>query len=44
MVQGFQDVDDVAEAYDLFGYSLSAADFNGDGKDDLAMGAPKPQV
>jgi hypothetical protein len=40
LVQGFQDVDDVAEANDLFGYSLSAADFNGDGKDDLVIGVP----
>jgi FG-GAP repeat len=44
LVQGFQDVDDVAEANDLFGYSLSAADFNGDGKDDLAMGAASEDV
>ena len=36
--QNTVDVDDVAEANDLFGYSLSAADFNGDGKDDLAIG------
>ena len=40
LVQGFEDVDDVAEANDFFGYSLSTADFNGDGKDDLAMAAP----
>ena len=36
--QNTVDVDDVAEANDLFGYSLSAADFNGDGKDDLTIG------
>lgn len=31
-------VEDVAEASDLFGYSLAAGDFNGDGFDDLAVG------
>jgi disulfide bond formation protein DsbB len=31
-------VEDVAEAFDLFGYSLAAGDFNGDGFDDLAVG------
>ena len=29
-----------AETLDLFGYSLAAADFNGDGYDDLAVGTP----
>jgi hypothetical protein len=42
--QNTVDVDDVAEANDLFGYSLSAADFNGDGKDDLAIGVPGEDV
>ncbi|MEX2300285.1 MAG: hypothetical protein WD733_05080 [Bryobacterales bacterium] len=28
------------ETFDLFGYSLAAADFNGDGYDDLAVGTP----
>ena len=28
------------EDRDLFGYALSAGDYNGDGKDDLAVGAP----
>lgn len=30
----------LAEDYDYFGTSLAAGDFNGDGKDDLAAGAP----
>ncbi len=29
-----------AEAYDRFGESLTAADFSGNGRDDLAVGAP----
>ncbi|MEB3233023.1 MAG: hypothetical protein VKJ64_18605, partial [Leptolyngbyaceae bacterium] len=29
-----------AEEFDLFGFSLIAADFNGDGYDDMAVGAP----
>lgn len=33
-------VDNAQEASDLFGYSLAAADFNGDGRDDLAIGTP----
>lgn len=32
-------VEDSAEAFDLFGSSLAAADFNGDGFTDLALGA-----
>jgi uncharacterized protein (TIGR03437 family) len=28
------------EVFDLFGYSLAAGDFNGDGYDDLAVGTP----
>ena len=31
---------DGSEANDCFGYSLTAGDFNGDGRDDLAVGAP----
>ncbi len=30
----------INEDRDLFGYALSAGDYNGDGKDDLAVGAP----
>lgn len=33
-------VDNAMEANDLFGFSLAAADFNGDGTDDLAIGTP----
>jgi hypothetical protein len=44
LVQGVEDVNDLAEDNDNFGYSLSAADFNGDGKDDLAIGAPAEGV
>jgi FG-GAP repeat len=36
--QGVNGLDDVPEAYDHFGWSLSSGDFNGDGKDDLAIG------
>lgn len=34
------DVKDFAEAEDMFGWSLSAGDFNGDGFDDMVVGAP----
>jgi hypothetical protein len=36
--QDTPDVNDVAESEDQFGFSTSAGDFNGDGKDDLAIG------
>ncbi|HXV88280.1 MAG TPA: FG-GAP repeat protein [Nitrososphaeraceae archaeon] len=36
--QDSSEVNDVPEEGDLFGSSLSAGDFNGDGKDDLAIG------
>lgn len=34
------DVEDVAETNEVFGWSLTAGDFNNDGWDDLAVGAP----
>jgi hypothetical protein len=36
--QDTTDINDVTESEDQFGYSLSSGDFNGDGKDDLAIG------
>ena len=38
------DIEDNAEAGDQFGFSLAAADFNGDGKDDLAIGVPDEDI
>jgi hypothetical protein len=35
---------DTAEASDLFGYSVAASDFDGDGYDDLAIGVPSEDV
>ena len=35
---------DTAEDGDQFGYALTAADFNGDGYDDLAVGVPNEDV
>jgi len=32
------DINDVVEADDFFGSALSSGDFNGDGKDDIAIG------
>jgi FG-GAP repeat len=42
--QSTPDVNDVSEAGDLFGDSLSSGDFNGDGFDDLAIGVPSEDV
>ena len=38
--QDSTNIDDIAEFNDQFGFSLTAGDFNADGKDDLAIGAP----
>jgi hypothetical protein len=35
---------DTAEANDAFGWSLAAADFNGDGKDDLSVGVASEDI
>jgi len=40
LVQGLNGVLDGAEFGDGFGSALAAGDFNGDGRDDLAIGAP----
>ena len=38
-IQGFADMADFSENYDGFGTRLSSGDYNGDGHDDLAIGA-----
>jgi hypothetical protein len=38
--QGVGGLDDILEERDNFGLSISAGDFNNDGKDDLAVGVP----
>ena len=42
--QGAGALFDGRQVGDLFGYSLAAADFNGDGRKDLAMGVPGEDV
>jgi len=42
--QNSTDIAGGIEAGDLFGTSLAAADFNGDGRDDLAIGVPGESV
>ncbi len=42
--QSTADVNDVSEEGDLFGFSLASTDFNGDGRDDLAIGVPNEFV
>ncbi|MEO8276443.1 MAG: FG-GAP repeat protein [Thermoanaerobaculia bacterium] len=38
--QSNPDIEDLGEANDKFGFSLAAGDFNGDHRDDLAVGVP----
>jgi hypothetical protein len=42
--QNSNSVQGVSEAYDRFGWSLSAGDFNGDGHADLAIGVPTEDI
>jgi hypothetical protein len=37
-------IEGTAETGDSFGYSLAAGDFNGDGRDDLAIGVPEEDL
>ena len=38
--QSSPDVNDLSESGDVFSFSLSSGDYNGDGRDDLAIGVP----
>lgn len=42
--QNFPGIADVAESNDTFGEALTAGDFNGDGRDDLAIGVPREDI
>ena len=42
--QSFSQMVDSAETRDLFGYSLAAGDFDGSGRDDLAIGVPGEDI
>ena len=42
--QGVNGLDEVAEAGDFFGLSLSSADYNNDNRDDLAIAAPREAI
>jgi hypothetical protein len=42
--QGVGGLDDILEERDNFGLSISAGDFNNDGKDDLAVGVPNEGI
>jgi hypothetical protein len=44
LVQGFFNIEDVAERVDDFGATLSSGDYNGDGFDDLAIGVPYEDI
>lgn len=44
LIQGFVGVSDIAEDVDLVAYPLPPGDFNGDGRDDLAIGAPGEDI
>ena len=44
IVQGVGGVPGIDEPGDLFGWSLAAGDFDGDGRDDLAIGAPGESI
>ena len=44
IVQGSGGVPGLDEPGDAFGYSLAAGDFDGDGRDDLAIGAPGEDI
>jgi len=39
-LQGSNGIENTQGNYDSFGFSLTSGDFNGDGKDDLAIGVP----
>ena len=44
LVQGFFNIEDVAERVDDFGATLSSGDYNGDGFDDLSIGVPYEDI
>ncbi|MEX2393915.1 MAG: FG-GAP repeat protein [Actinomycetota bacterium] len=44
ITQNSPGVEGVAEAGDLFGYAVASGDFNSDGIDDLAIGAPREDI
>jgi hypothetical protein len=40
LTQNYPNIEDSSESGDLFGWSLASDDFNGDGRNDLAIGVP----